>query len=74
MGEINSKKNGSVLLYLNILGLDSHFMFGGSSISIRYQIQHKTFMSSLLTLRQKNNCLKFLVNRIIIELLLQCIE
>ena len=34
------------------------------------QKHHKTFMSSLLTSRQKiiNNCLKFLVNRIIIEL------
>ena len=32
------------------------------------QRQHKTFMSSLLTSRQKNYCLKFLVTRIIIEI------
>ena len=38
------------------------------------QRQHKAFMSSLLKPRQKNSCLKFLVNRIIKELLLQCIE
>ena len=36
MGDINLKKNGSVLLYLNISGLDSHFMFDGSSTTIRY--------------------------------------
>ena len=36
MGGINLKKNGSVLLYLNKSGLDSHFMFGGSSTTIRY--------------------------------------
>ena len=35
MGDINLKKNGSVSLYLKMSGLDSHFMFGGSSISIR---------------------------------------
>ena len=37
------------------------------------QRQHKTFISSLLTSREKN-CLKFFVSRIIIELLLQCTE
>ena len=36
MGDINLKKNGSVLLYLNISGLDSHFMFDGSSTTTRY--------------------------------------
>ena len=36
MGDINLKKNGSVLLHSKISGLDSHFMFGGSSMSIRY--------------------------------------
>ena len=36
MVDINFKKNGSVLLNLKISGLDSHLMFGGSSISIRY--------------------------------------
>ena len=36
MVDINFKKNGSVLLYLKISGLDSHLTFGGSSISIRY--------------------------------------
>ena len=35
MGDINLKKNGSVLLYSKITGLDSYYMFGGSSISIR---------------------------------------
>ena len=38
------------------------------------QRQHKTFMSSSLKPRQKNNCLKFVVNGIIEELLLQSIE
>ena len=37
------------------------------------QRHYKTLTSSLLTPRQ-NNCLKFLANRIIIELLLQCVE
>ena len=63
MGDINLKKNDSVSLYSKISGLDSHFIFGGSSMSIRYS---KTTNLSCL--------LKFWVNRIIIELLLQCIE
>ena len=72
MGGIILKKNGSVLLYLNISGLDSHFMFGGSSISIRYL---KTTQNVFFTnIKAKNNCLKVLVNRIVVELLLQCIE
>ena len=36
MSDINLKKNGSVFLYLNILGLNSHFKFDGSSTTIRY--------------------------------------
>ena len=36
MGDIDLKKNGSVLWYLNISGFDSHFMFDGSSATIRY--------------------------------------
>ena len=36
MGDINLKKKDSVLFYLNISGLDSRFMFGGSSTTIRY--------------------------------------
>ena len=36
VGDTNLKKNGSVLFYLNISGLDSHFMFDGSSTTIRY--------------------------------------
>ena len=35
MGDINLKKNGSVLLYSKISGLDLDFIFGGSSMSIR---------------------------------------
>ena len=38
------------------------------------QRQHRTFMSFLTKTKTKNNCLKFLVNRIITELLLQCTE
>ena len=30
------EENGSVLLYLNISGLDSRFMFDGGSVTIRY--------------------------------------
>ena len=36
MVDINLKKSGSVLLYLNVSGLGSHFMFDGSSTTIRY--------------------------------------
>ena len=36
MGDINLKRKGSVLLYLNISELDSYFMFDGSSAIIRY--------------------------------------
>ena len=36
MGDINLKENGSVLLHLNVSGLDPHFMFDGSSTTIRY--------------------------------------
>ena len=36
MSDINLKKNGSVLLYLNISELDSRFMFDESSATIRY--------------------------------------
>ena len=36
MGDINLKKNDPVLLSSEIPGLDSHFMFGVSSMSTRY--------------------------------------
>ena len=36
MGDIKLEKNDSVLLYSKISGLDSHFMFGGGFMSIRY--------------------------------------
>ena len=74
MSDINLKKNGSVLLYLNISGLDSHFTFGGSSTTIRYSKTTNNFYLFFTNIKAKNNCLKFLVNRIITELLLQCIE
>ena len=70
------KKNGSVLLHLNIWRLDTLILclVGVLNLS-EIQRQHKTFiMPSLLTSRQKNYCLRFLVNRLIIELLLQCIK
>ena len=70
------KKNGSVLLYLNIWRLDTLILclVGVLNLS-EIQRQHKTFiMPSLLTSRQKNYCLRFLVNGLIIELLLQCIK
>ena len=35
LGDINLKRNGSVLLYSKISGLDLDFIFGGSSMSIR---------------------------------------
>ena len=53
MSDINLKKNGSVLLYLNISEFDSHFMFDGSLQLLVTQRQHRTFMSSLLKPRQK---------------------
>ena len=54
MGDVNLKKNGSVLLYLNISGLDLHFMFSlmGVRQLLDTQSQQNTFMSSLLTSRQ----------------------
>ena len=52
MGNINLKKNSSVLLYLNISELDSHFMFDGILQLLDIQRQHKAFMFSLLTSRQ----------------------
>ena len=36
MGDINFKKNDSLLLHSKKIGLGFHFMFGRSSISIRY--------------------------------------
>ena len=74
MGVINLKKTGSFLLYLNISGLDSHFMFDGSSTTIRYLKTTENFYVFFTKTKLKNNCLSFLVNRIITELLLQCIE
>ena len=74
MGDINLKKNGSVLLYLNISRFDSHFMFDGSSTTIRYSKKTKNFYIFFTKTKAKTNCLKFLVNRIITELLSQCIE
>ena len=53
MGDINLKKNGSVLLHLNVSGFDSHFMFDGSLQLLVTQRQHRTFMFSLLKPRQK---------------------
>ena len=75
MGDINLKKNGSAFLYLNIPRLDSHFMFDGSSTTISYvtQRQQRTFAFFTKT-KTKNNCLEFLVNRTITELLLKCTE
>ena len=54
MGDVNLKKNGSVLLYLNISGFDLHFMFSlmGVRQLLDTQSQQNTFMSSLLTSRQ----------------------
>ena len=74
MGDINLKKNGSVFLYLNISRLDSHFMFDGSSTTISYSKTTQNFYVFFTKTKTKNNCLKFLVNRTITELLLQCIE
>ena len=45
MGDINLKKNDSVLLYSKIPGLDSHFMLGGSSMSTRYSKTTKVLSS-----------------------------
>ena len=76
MRDTKLKKNGSVLLHLNISGLDILILcLVGVVHLLEIQRQHKTFiMSSLPTSRQKYDCLRFLENRIIIELLLQCIE
>ena len=81
MGDTNLKKNDSVLLYLNMSGLDRLILYLEGVLHLEIQIHyclwtkntHNTFMSSLLTSRQKSNCLRFLVNSIIIELLLRCI-
>ena len=75
MDDTDFKKNGSVLLYLNIPRADTYILcLVGVLHLLNTKRQHKTFMSWLLTSRQKNNCLKFLANRKIIKLLLQCIE
>ena len=81
MGDINLKRKDSVLLYLNISGFDTLILCFVGVLHLlhirrqhKIQIQHKTFiMFFLLTSRQKSYCLRFLVNRIIIELLLQYI-
>ena len=73
MVDINLKKNGSVL-YLNISGIDPHFMFDGNSTTIRYSKTAKNFYAFFTNIKAKNNYLKFLVNRIITELIIQCIE
>ena len=75
-GDTKLKKNGWVLLYLNISWLDILILcLVGILHPLEFQRQHKTFiMSSLPTPRQKYNCLTFLVNRIITGLLLQSIE
>ena len=65
----------SFVVFEHIRAWYSHFMFEGVSHMLEIQKQHKTFiMPSVLTSRQKNNCLRFLINRIIVELLLKCIE
>ena len=55
MGDTNLKKNDSVLLYLNISGLDALILYlVGVPHLLVTQRQHKIFiMSSFLTLRQK---------------------
>ena len=56
MVDINLEKNGSVLLYLKISGLDSHFMFDGTFYVLQLldtQRQHETFLSSVLKQTQK---------------------
>ena len=59
MGDINVNKNGLVLLYLNISGLGILILCLVGVLYLKIQRQHKTFiMSSLLTSRQKYNCLK----------------
>ena len=55
MCDTNLKKNGSVLLYSKITGLDCHFMFDGSSMSIRYS--KKTLLLCLLYQHQDNKLL-----------------
>ena len=52
MGSINLKKNDSVLLYSKISGLDSLCLVGVLCL-LDTQRQHNTFISSLLTSRQK---------------------
>ena len=76
MCNTNFRKNASVLSYLNISGLDTLILCSVGVIRLlEIQKHHKTFvMSSLLTPRQKNNGMTFLVKIIIIQLLLQCIE
>ena len=74
MGDLNLKKNGSILLYLNISGLDSHFIFSLMGVLQLFdtQRQHNTF-AFFTNIKAKNSCLKSSVNRTIAELL-QCIE
>ena len=79
MDDKNLKKIGPGLLHLNTSGLDTLILcLVGVLHLLEIQRQHETFIiPSLLTSRQKmkyNNCLRFLANGIIMELLLQCIE
>ena len=64
MGDMNLKKNASVLLYLNISGLDFTLCLMGVPQLLDTQRQHKTTTN----IKAKKNC------RIITELILQCIE
>ena len=65
LGDTNLKEKVSVLLWLNISGLDTLILFlVGVLHLLDTQRQHRTFfISSLLTSSQKNNSLKFLVNK-----------
>ena len=76
MCHTNVRKTASFLSYLNIRGLDTLILCSVEVLHL-FEIQkhYKNFaMSSLLTSRQKNDCMRFLVKIIIIQLLLQCIE
>ena len=53
MGDINLKKNGLVLLYLNISGLGILILCLVGVLSLEIQRQHKTFIMSSLKLFKK---------------------
>ena len=70
MHDINLKKNGSILLYLSILG---PFTLILCLVIVLHRFKDKKRSLCHLYyyyIRQNNNCLRFVVNRLIIKFVL----